>query len=275
MDASKRETYEKLARTGFAARGVTYGLIGVLAVLAAFTGGGGTTGQTGALRTLSDSTWGTILLILVGIGLFGYGLWRAVGAAMDLENQGTDKEGVAKRIAHFFAGLFYFGLAVYAFMLVFGAAGGSGGGGADGATAKLMSAPFGRVLVGIAGLIGLAAAAAQAKKALKEEYRERTRIPDHRGWVNKLVKFGILARAVIFAIIGVFLIIAAIQADPSEARGVGGALDFLRGAVWGQILLALIGLGLVAFALFSFIQARYRHIPDPDGGSGTMRTASA
>lgn len=271
MDQAKRETYEKLARAGFAARGVTYGLIGLLALLAAFTGGGGTTGQTGAMRTLADSTWGTILLVLVGIGLFGYGLWRAVGAVMNLENEET-----AKRVAHFFAGLFYFVLAVYAFMLVFGATGGGGGGtGPDSLTARLMSAPFGRILVGIAGLIGLAAAAAQAKKALKEEYRERTRIPDHRGWVNKVVKFGILARAVIFAIIGVFLIVAAIQADPSEARGVGGALDWLRGQAWGSVLLGLIGLGLMAFALFSFIQARYRHIPDPDGGSGVMRTASA
>lgn len=260
----RREAFEKLARLGFAARGVTYGLIGLLALLAAFGSGGGTTGQTGALQALAGNPLGKFVLLIVGLGLFGYGVWRLVSALLDLENEGSDKEGLAKRAAHVGSGLFHFALAVYAVGLVFGAAGG-GGGGADGWTAKLMSAPFGIVLVGLAGLIGLAAAAAQAKKAIKEEYKERMRVSHDERWVDPVVKAGLLARAVIFAIIGVFLIVAAVQADPSEARGVGGALDWLRGQAWGGILLALIGLGLVAFAIYSFLQARYRIIPDPEG----------
>jgi len=275
MDASKKDLFEKLARAGFAARGVTYCLIGGLAVLAAFGSGGQTTGSTGALRTLADSGWGVFALVLIGIGLFGYGIWRTTAAALDLENQGHDKEGTAKRVAHFFAGLTYFALAVYCFMLIFGAAGG-GTGGADSLTTKLMQAPFGRILVGIAGLIGLAAAVAQARKAIKEEYKARTRIPEHRGWVNKAIKAGILSRAVIFAIIGVFLLVAAFTANPDNARGVGGALDWLRGQAWGSILLGLIGLGLVAFGLFSILQARYRFIPDPEGeAKGKLRGATA
>jgi hypothetical protein len=262
----RREAYQKLARLGFAARGVTYGLIGVLAVIAAFGSGGGTTGQTGALQTLADSTLGKILLFVVGIGLFGYGLWRLISALLDLENEGKDKKGLAKRAAHVGSGLFHFALAVYAIGLVFGAAGG-GSRGADGWTATLMGAPFGIFLVGLAGVIGLAAAAAQAKKAIREEYKERLRPPPNKGWIDPTIKAGLLSRAVVFAIIGVFLIVAAIQADPSEARGVGGALDWLQGQAWGGVLLFLIGAGLMAFAFYSFLQARYRVVPDPEGSS--------
>lgn len=263
----RRELFEKLARAGFAARAVTYGLIGGLALMAAFGSGGGTTGQSGALQALADNTLGQIVLFLVGIGLFGYGLWRLTAAGLDLENEGTDKEGIATRLAHAGSGLFHFGLSVYAFMILFGSAGGSSGGGdgAQSATATLMSAPLGIFLVGLLGVGFVAAAGAQVKKAVKEEYRQHMRVPEHRGWVNPTIKFGILARAVVFAIIGVFLVVAAVQADPSEARGVGGALSWLQQQAWGGILLGLIGLGLIAFAFYSALQARYRFIPDPEG----------
>ena len=270
----RRQAFETLARLGFAARGVTYGLIGLLAVLAAFGSGGGTEGQTGALQTLADGALGKAVLVVVAIGLFGYGLWRLVSALLDLENEGRDKEGLARRAAHTGSGLFHFALAVYAIGLVFGAAGG-GGGGADSWTAKLMGAPFGIALVGIAGLIGLAAAAAQAKKAVREEYKQHVRVPASKGWIDPTIKAGILARAVVFAIIGVFLIVAAFQADPDEARGVGGALSWLQGQAWGGISLFLIGAGLMAFAFYSFLQARYRTITDPEGASSPLSGASA
>ena len=274
VSGGKKDLYEKLARAGFAARGVTYGLIGLLAVLAAFGSGGGTTGQTGALRALADNTLGQIVLFVVGVGLFGYGLWRLTSAGLDLENEGSDKEGLATRAAHVGSGLFHFGLSIYAMMILFGGAGGGSGGGAESATAKLMSMPLGVWLVGLAGLIGLAAAAAQVKKAVREEYKERTRIPA--GWVDAAVKAGILARAVVFAIIGGFLVYAAFTADPDKARGVGGALSWLQSQAWGGILLGLIGAGLMAFAFYSFLQARYRVIPDPGGdASAKLKQAVA
>lgn len=263
----RKELFEKLAKLGFAARGVTYGLIGFLALLAAFGSGGSTEGQTGALQSLADGTFGKIVLFVVGIGLFGYGIWRVISAALDLENEGSDKEGWAKRLAHIGSGLFHFALSVYAFGLIFGAGGSSGGsgGGAEGWTAKLMGMPGGVWLVGIAGLIGFAAAGAQVKKAVKEEYKEHTNVPQDARWVDPTIKAGILARAVVFAIIGAFLVYASFTADPDKAKGVGGALSWLQSQAWGGILLGLIGAGLMAFAFYSFLQARYRVIPDPEG----------
>jgi hypothetical protein len=277
MDASRKNLFQKLARAGFAARGITYCLIGGLAFAAAIGSGGGTTGSRGALATLADSGWGTAVLFLIGIGLFGYGLWRLTAAGLDLENQGHGKEGATKRVAHVAAGLVYFSLSIYAIALAFGATTGGGGeSGADSMTAKLMSAPFGIFLVGLAGAIGIGVALAQVKKAVKEEYRAHTHIPEHGGWVNRTIKAGILSRAVVFAIIGGFLIYAAITANPDQAVGMGGALDWLRGRTYGAVLLGLIGAGLFAFGLFSLIQARYHRIPDPEPEARSkLRQASA
>ncbi|WOI54672.1 DUF1206 domain-containing protein [Parvularcula sp. LCG005] len=261
MNTDHKDLYKNLSRAGFAARGVTYGLIGGLAFMAAVGSGGGTTGSKGALQTLSENTFGQIVLALVALGLFGYALWRLVSAALDLENFCSDKEGIAHRLAHAGSGVFHIALGIYAFSLLMGDAGSSGG--PDKYVADLMSAPFGRILVGIAGIIAFVAAGAQCKKALNEEYKSHTRIPDQNGWINPTIKTGLISRGVVFAIIGGFLIFAAATASPDNARGIGGALDWLAAQPYGSYLLAFISLGLIAFAVFSFIQARYRMIPDP------------
>ncbi len=266
VGGDKKDLFEKFARAGFAARGVTYGLIGGLALAAAVGSGGNTTGSTGALESLTGSTAGMIVLALTGIGLFGYAIWRTTAAALDLENQGTDKKGIAKRVAHAGSGIFHAALGIFAFSLVFGSGGNSGGGAAQW-TATLMSAPFGRVLVGIAGVIGFIAAAAQIKKALREEYRQHIRIPEGKRVIDPAIKIGLMSRGAVFAVIGGFLIFAASTANPDNARGVGGALTWLQNQSYGGALLALVSVGLLAFAVYSFLQARYRFIPDPESSA--------
>ncbi|MBB4659735.1 DUF1206 domain-containing protein [Parvularcula dongshanensis] len=273
MTPDRKNLYQNIARAGFAARGVTYCLVGGLAFAAAIGSGGQTTGSTGALRTLADSTWGTVLLVLIGVGLFGYGMWRCLSAALDLENQGGGAKGKARRIGHFFSGLFHFVLAVYAFMLAFGLTGGGGGNRAQSLTARIMEWPGGRWIVLALGVIGVIVALEQADKAIRERYRKRTRIPEKGGWVNRGIKIGVLSRAVVFGIVGGFLVYAGLTANPDQARGVGGALDWLQSQAWGGILLAVVGLGLVAFGLFGFIQARYRIIPDPEDGASHSHRA--
>jgi hypothetical protein len=63
------------------------------------------------------------------------------------------------------------------------------------------------------------------------------------------------ARGLVLLIIGVFLAQAALQSDPKEARGIGGALSALAAQPSGSYLL-----GLVAFGFFMFVVARYRRI---------------
>jgi len=67
-------------------------------------------------------------------------------------------------------------------------------------------------------------------------------------------------QGVVFLVIGVFLTQAALQTNPDEARGLGGALSTLAAQPFGPYLLGLVAFGLVARGLFMFVVARYRRI---------------
>ena len=65
---------------------------------------------------------------------------------------------------------------------------------------------------------------------------------------------------VLFSMIGTFLIRAAWQYDPREAIGLDEALAKLAHQEWGPLWLGLAALGLVAYGVFSVLQARYRDV---------------
>ena len=71
---------------------------------------------------------------------------------------------------------------------------------------------------------------------------------------------GHLARAVVFALIGWFLIKAAIDYDPDKAVGLDGALAKLASSAFGPVVLGIVAAGLIAFACYSVLDARYRRV---------------
>ena len=79
---------------------------------------------------------------------------------------------------------------------------------------------------------------------------------DH--WVSRLGRWGYLARSIVWAIIGIFFVQAGINYDPDKANGLSAALQTLAGDGWGQGLLWVVALGLLAFGLFTLGEARYR-----------------
>ena len=258
------DTVETLARAGYTVKGVLYALIGILALQTAFGEGGQTTGTKGAIRAVADSTFGTILLWLVAVGLVGYALWRFVQAALDPEDKGDDAEGIVKRLGYAGSGVIYAGLAVFTFKLLMGESS-SNGGGADSWTAMLMSKPLGTWLVGLAGLIGVAIGGYQLYKAWTVKFREKLQLGSLNAqaerWAVGLSRFGIAARGVAFALGGVFLVVAAVQADPEEARGLDGVLQTLQNQPFGPYLLGIAALGLIAYGVYCLVEARYRAFP--------------
>lgn len=81
---------EQLMRFGFAAKGVVYFVVGVLAAQAAFTSGGKTTDSSGALEEILIQPFGKFLLSLTTIGIIGYILWRFVQTILDPEHSGQN-----------------------------------------------------------------------------------------------------------------------------------------------------------------------------------------
>jgi len=84
--------------------------------------------------------------------------------------------------------------------------------------------------------------------------------PGVRKWIGRLGTVGYLARMVVFGLIGVFLVKAAIDYNPSAAVGLDGALAKLANQSYGSVLLGVVAAGLITFALYSLSDARYRRI---------------
>ncbi len=264
MDGNSRAGLRIASRLGYAARGVVYLLVGGLAVLAALGRGGGTTDTKGALRTLLETPWGDALLGVIAAGLLGYAVWRFVQAVWDVDRHGRDAKGLAVRAGLLVSGVTHAGLAVFAASLALGNGGGGGGGQAEW-TATLMRKPWGQWLVALAGLAVVGAGMALAVKARKEKYSKYLD-PGYASlpWADAVCKLGLYARAVVMAIVGGFLVVAAWRADPSQAGGMAEAMGFLRGQAYGRVLFGIVALGLFAFGVYGLIQARYRRIRLPE-----------
>ncbi|MBD1862450.1 MULTISPECIES: DUF1206 domain-containing protein [Trichocoleus] len=256
---------EPLARFGYTAKGIVYGLVGILAAQAAFGSGGKTTDSRGALQTILDQPFGQFLLGLVAIGLLGYVLWSLVQATMDTENHGTDAKGIAQRLGYVGTAIVYAGLALTAARLVLGS-GGSGGGSSASQdwTARLLAQPFGQWLVGTIGAAIIGFGFYHFYKAYTAKFRRKLKLNEmsenEKTWATRMGRFGLAARGVVFAVIGFFLIQAARSSNASEVRGLGGALAALASQPYGPWLLGLVALGLVAYGIYNFVLARYRQM---------------
>jgi hypothetical protein len=262
---------ERLARFGYAARGVVYAVIGLLAVQTAFgvRGSQGLAQATpeGALQRIAEQS--RLLLVLVAIGLAGYALWRFVQGGLDTENKGSDAKALVKRGSMVASGIVYAGLAIAAARLASGIggsgdSGGGTGGGSQGFTADLMSKPFGRWLVILAGIAVIVSGCYELYDAWSKKFRNRLNLQEMNADEERLAtrtgQAGLTARGIVFLLSGWFLIQAGLRFDPSQAQGLGGALEMLARQPSGPWLLGLVALGLIAFGAYSFLQARYRRI---------------
>jgi hypothetical protein len=81
MDAKVRKLSRRLGVAGYSAKGVAYGIAGLLLVVAAWTiDPGKARGLDAALRALVEQPFGPYLLALVALGIFAYGAFCFVQA---------------------------------------------------------------------------------------------------------------------------------------------------------------------------------------------------
>ena len=255
-----------LARAGYVANGIVYVLVGLLAAVAAFGGGGGAPDKQDALQTLLQQPGGMVLLTLVAIGFAGYAAWAFVQAGMDPEGHGDGLENVAYRIGRAAAGVVYVGLVMLAVKLLIGGASGGGDAARDW-TARLLALPAGQALVAAIGVGVIAGGVAQVYRAWTEQFTKRLRTEQMSAGERRVAvragQAGLAAHGVVLGIIGVFLLTAALQRDPSEAGGLGEALASLAAQPYGTVLLAIVAIGLAAYGVYEGVQARWRRIPVP------------
>jgi len=252
-----------LGRAGYAAKGVVFVVIGALAAGVAAGTGGRTTDSRGALNVIGDGPLGTIALIAIGVGLLGYMAWRLVAAATDAEGKGDEPTSLAVRAAQAGRGVAYGVLGVQALRQL-GGESGSQDSAARHWTARLLGMPFGPTLVVGAGIGVLAYAAYQLYRAFSDKAKKHLDLaeagPTTATWIVRLGRFGIAARAVVFAMIGVFLIRAGMQEASGEAGGIAQSLRVIGSTEHGRIVLSLVAFGLIAYGIYQLATARYRHM---------------
>lgn len=261
----ERDWLVPLGRLGYAAIGVVYGLIGVLAVQAGVGQGGDTTDPAGALGHVIQAPFGRLLLAVVAVGLVGYALWRMLQATLDTEHQGSELKGIAARCGYAIAAVTYAGLAVSAVAML---TGGAAQPGEDQATqdrtAWLLAQPFGSWLVVLVGIVVVGVGFNQFvlawRGSLDRQMQTHDMHPRIRELVSVAARLGNTARGIAFGLIGAFLIVAGVQARPDQARGLGGALNSLAQEPFGPWLVGLVGLGLIGYGVHMLVAARYRRM---------------
>jgi hypothetical protein len=253
--------FEALARAGFVARGAIYAIIGILAVKVALGAGGKTTNQTGALKTIAHQPFGKVLLVATAVGLAGYALWRLIHAVL---GHGPEKaDSAMDRVAALGSGVAYAVICAIAVGILLGS-GSSSSGSPRKPAAGVLGWPGGTWIVGVAGAVLIGVALYQVYRGLSHAFLDDSKTgemsPAVRRWITWIGTFGHLARGVVFGLVAVFLIKAAVDYNPSNAVGLDGALAKLANQPYGSWLLGIVAAGLIAFAGYSLSDARYRRI---------------
>ena len=254
-DVHESGAVEGLARLGLASRGLVWLVVALLS-LSVLRGGKARADKQGALREIADKPFGEVLLVFLVIGFLGYAVWQALNAAVG-------REETKKRAESGLKALLYLVLAgtVVRFLL---AGQQSDPDATPSLTARLMEQPGGRFLVGAVGvgIVGLGGyLASRALKGTHAKKIESWKVPDGRARTAVRVgTVGLVGRGLVLALIGAFLVIAAVQADPREAKGLDASLHALAAQPYGKVLLGLAVVGLLAYAAWSFVEAAFhRH----------------
>ena len=243
-----------LTRFGFAARGVLYLLVAYLALWV----GRAADAET-ALEYLNSGA-GRALLAGMALGFGGYGVWRLVDAALDLDGQGGDAKGVAVRLAHAGSGFIHSWLAWEASEIVLGSPPDRDEReAAEAGAAAAMGLPGGDLLILAGVAILLAVGAFQLFHAVKRRFLRHLAPPArNKAWVGLTGTLGYAARGAVFIVAAWLLFRAWGAGSPDAAGGIGDVLALLSAPL--RIAAAM---GLAAFGAFSLIEARFRILPDP------------
>lgn len=247
-----------LARTGLAARGIVYLLMGWLAVLVA-TGGRAHVDQRGALTEVLDQPMGTVLVAAMAIGFAAYALWRLSEAAFGVEGE----PGAGPRVKSLARGIAYGVLAFGAISLLSGARATQSGQQAH-LAGTVMQQTGGRWLVAVVGLVVAGVGVMMMYEGWSSAFmRYFGYLPQPRRtvivWMGRV---GTVARGVVFLVTGILIVVAAWTAQPKKAGGIDEAFRTLLEQPYGTLLVALLGVGLIVFGVYGLAEAVWRRVPD-------------
>jgi hypothetical protein len=253
-EAADSEALQTLGAVGVVALGVVHLLIGWLALQLAWSAAGSEeAAASGAFATLAEQPLGTVLLWVVTLGLVALVVWQLSEAAFG--HHGAGDKRTLERVKSGAKAVAYGALAVTAGRFAIGQ-GSSSGESQRSWTARLLDAPAGQILVGVIGLAVVALGGYLVYKGAKKKFLEQLQGQGASRVVVRLGQAGYIAKGIAYGLLGVLVVVAAVQHDPEESGGLDTALQTLRAQPYGQWMLTAVALGLVAYGVYCFARAR-------------------
>lgn len=245
-------------RVGYASKALIYAIVGALAMLTVANRGGAVTDTTGALFVVLTKPFGRGLLTILAVGLCSYGAWRLLDAFTN-----PDRDRVIVRVGNAVRGIVYGALGVRAVQLLRGLRGAAGDQ-TELWTAKILEWPLGPVLVAIIGGVIVAYGTSQFVQAATSSHDKKVdwaSVPSAARpslqWVSRL---GVATRGGLLVTLGTFLLRAGLTRDPNQAAGARETLVRLGGLFDGRWFLALVAVGVIAYAVDQAVHAWCRRI---------------
>lgn len=245
------------ARAGFAASGVLHLVMAWIALRIAWSKGGGSADQSGALGDLAKQPGGQVLLWAVLVGFALLAVWHLTEAVTGAP--GADaKDRAFDAVSDTAKCVMFVGLAWVAYKFA------SGGGTSSGKstrdfTGKLMEQPFGRAMVVALGLVVLGVGVYHVYKGWTEGFRDD--LQQHPGAVIIAIgRIGYLAKGVALGIVGVLFVVGGAQGSTKDTTGLDGALRTLLEQPFGKGLLTVVALGIACYGVYSLGCAKFAKV---------------
>lgn len=247
----------KAAIAGLTARGVLYLVLALTAVQLTIGRSSERVNSRGALQQFGGSTLGSVMLVVLALGFIGFVLLNVFDA---ITAGARDDQHPKRRLADVVRAAIYAGLTFATIsILVSGSSGSSSSTKSKTWTATVLGWSGGRLLVGAAGLAVIAAGLVVIVKVVIGKPHDQASIeeaaPNEPGAVQMLGAVGNAARGAVMAIIGGFVLIAAVNYDPSETVGLDGALKRALDEQYGTALVLAIAVGFAAYGIYSLARA--------------------
>lgn len=265
LAAERSRPFELAIRLGFVARAVTYGVVGAIALALAVGAGSAPTApnQQGALALIARAPLGLVAVAVAAAGLLAYALWKLGQGLFGAGPEGGGGRRPLDRIGNAAGGIGYLIFFAVSVRILFGSSSG-GSQQPSHAAAGVLGWPGGPAIVAVAGAAMAAISLYQIYDAIRGRFAQDSKLGEmdrvERRAFMLLGRIGLTSRALVFAIIGYFLLRTALSFDPHEAVGVDGALARVHREPAGTLLLALVAAGLLVFAVYSLFEARWRRL---------------
>ena len=203
VELASRHGYQVLVSVGLVSYGIVHLVLAWISAQVALGGGGGEdASSTGALKELGQQPFGLVLLWVMAVGLLALVLWQ--GLEVDRRQAGSRRQGPAEEPRPSGrAGRWSTWCSASPLPGWRPERARAGCGDAEETlTARLMSVPFGRVLVVAVGVAVLAVGISQIVKGVRQKFVEDDLAGGVAPWVVKLGTIGWVAKGVALGLIG-------------------------------------------------------------------------